>query len=103
MKLEFTDELQTFLVDKGTDLKYGARPLRRTIHRYIENPLAESILMGSFNKGDEISAVCSKDEEGEDCAEFKVTGKFEVKEVEPQDPAPVIPEFDDPPIQQEEE
>jgi hypothetical protein len=59
--------------------------------------------MGSFNKGDEISAVCSKDEEGEDCAEFKVTGKFEVKEVEPQDPAPVIPEFDDPPIQQEEE
>jgi len=103
MKLEFTEELETFLVDNGTDLKYGARPLRRTIHRYIENPLAESILMGNFSKGDEISAVCSKDEEGEDCAEFKVTGKFEVKEVEPQDPAPVIPEFDDPPIQQEEE
>lgn len=103
MKLEFTDELQTFLVDKGTDLKYGARPLRRTIHRYIENPLAESILMGSFSKGDEISAQCAKDNDGEDCAKFEVTGKFEVKEVEPQDPAPVIPEFDDPPIQQEEE
>ncbi|MDN5278651.1 MAG: ATP-dependent Clp protease ATP-binding subunit ClpC [Clostridiales bacterium] len=102
MRLEFSEELKTFLVDKGTDLKYGARPLRRTIHRYVENPLAESILMGNFNKGDEITAVCANDEDGEDCAEFKVTGKFEVKEPEPQAP-PVIPEFDDPPIQQEEE
>lgn len=102
MKLGFTDELKTFLVDKGTDLKYGARPLRRTIHRYIENPLAESILMGSFQKGDEISAQCGKDGDGEDCALFKVIGKFEVKEPQPSENHP-IPEFDDPPIQQEEE
>ncbi|MEW6708535.1 MAG: AAA family ATPase [Candidatus Riflebacteria bacterium] len=103
MKLGFTDELKTFLVDKGTDLKYGARPLRRTIHRYIENPLAESILMGNFSKGDEISAQCSKDSDGEDCAEFKVIGKFEVKEADPNAPQPELPKFNDPPIQQEEE
>jgi ATP-dependent Clp protease ATP-binding subunit ClpC len=102
MRIEFTDELRTFLVDKGTDLKYGARPLRRTIHRYIENPLAEAILMGNFSKGDEITAKCDKDEDGETCAEFEVTGHFEVKEPEPQEPGD-IPDFDDKPIQQEEE
>lgn len=102
MKLIFTDEIQTFLVDKGTDLKYGARPLRRTIQRYIENPLAESILMGNFNKGDEITADCGKDDDGDAIAEFKVTGGFEVEEPAPQDP-PELPDFDDPPIQQEEE
>jgi ATP-dependent Clp protease ATP-binding subunit ClpC len=102
MRLEFADELKTFLVDKGTDLKYGARPLRRTIHRYIENPLAESILMGKFDKGNEITAVCDKDDDGETCAEFKITGNFEVKD-EPESETPEIPDFDDPPIQQEEE
>ncbi len=103
MKLGFTDELKTFLVEKGTDLKYGARPLRRTIHRYIENPLAESILMGNFSKGDEISAQCSKDSDGEDCAEFKVIGKFEVKESDQNSPRPELPKVSGPPIQQEEE
>ncbi|GAB4282312.1 MAG: hypothetical protein Kow0029_27810 [Candidatus Rifleibacteriota bacterium] len=102
MKLLFTDEVRTFLVDKGTDLKYGARPLRRTIHRYVENPLAESILMGNFNKGDEITARLGKDEDNEDCVKFEVTGHFEVKEPDPTK-TPEIPKFDDPPIQQEEE
>lgn len=101
MRLTFTDELKTFLVDKGTDLKYGARPLRRTIHRYIENPLAEAILKGSFAKGDEISAVPDKNEDGEPCASFKVTGKFEVKEPETPKEGD-IPKFDDPLIVEEE-
>lgn len=88
MRLNFTEELTNFLVDKGTDLRYGARPLRRTIHRYIENPLAESILTGDFNKGDDILAQKTEDEDGEGCAEFKVVGTFEVKEPE----KPVEPE-----------
>ncbi len=104
MRLGFADELQTFLVDKGTDLKYGARPLRRTIQRYIENPLAEQILKGSFNKGDDISAVTGKNEDNEDCALFNVIGKFEVVEQEPsKTPPPMVPKFIDPPIQEEEE
>lgn len=104
MRLGFTDELQTFLVDKGTDLKYGARPLRRTIQRYIENPLAEQILKGSFNKGDDISAVTGKNEDNEDCALFNVIGKFDFVEPEPsKEPPHVLPKFIDPPIQVEEE
>lgn len=103
MRLGFADEMETFLVDRGCDLKYGARPLRRTIHRYIENPLAEAILKGSFNKGDDISTVCGKNEDNEDCAIFKVIGTFEVKEPEPSKEPPIMPKFDDPPIQEEEE
>lgn len=102
MRLGFTPELQQFLVDKGTDLKYGARPLRRTIQRYIENPLAEQILTGSFNKGDDISAETGKDEDGDEIAVFNVIGTFEVVEPPPQK-QPDIPKFDDPPIQEEEE
>lgn len=74
MGLEFSPELMNFLVDIGTDLKYGARPLRRAIHRYIENPLAELILKGeSLKKDDLIVANKGKNEAGEDVALFKVT------------------------------
>lgn len=104
MRLSFTDELRTFLVDKGTDLKYGARPLRRTIQRYIENPLAEQILTSAFNKGDDISAETGKDADNEACAVFKVIGKFEFKEPEPsKTPMPVLPKFIDQPTKLEEE
>ncbi len=104
MRLTFTDELKTFLVDKGTDLKYGARPLRRTIQRYIENPLAEQILKGEFNKGDDISAVTGIDEDKEPIAQFKVVGKVEIKEPEPSKAPPqVLPKFIDPPTKLEEE
>lgn len=88
MRIEFTDDLKAFLVEQGTDLKYGARPLRRTIHRYIENPLAELILKGeTFKQGDIITASKGK-VNGEDVAEFKVTGKFEVP---PPSPVPAPP------------
>jgi ATP-dependent Clp protease ATP-binding subunit ClpC len=104
MRLTFTDELRTFLVDKGTDLKYGARPLRRTIQRYIENPLAEQILKGSFNKGDDISAENGVDEDKEPCANFKIVGKVEIKEIEPPKmPPQALPKFVDPPTKLEEE
>jgi len=43
-----------FLVEKGYDEKYGARPLKRAIQRYIEDPLSEKILVGDINRGDEI-------------------------------------------------
>ncbi len=85
MRIEFTPELKSFLVDQGTDLKYGARPLRRTIHRHIENSLAEMILKGEiFKQGDIITASKGKIN-GEETAEFKVTGRFEVP---PPAPAP---------------
>ncbi|MDA1081358.1 MAG: ATP-dependent Clp protease ATP-binding subunit [Gemmatimonadetes bacterium] len=43
-----------FLVTQGFDPSYGARPLKRAIQRYIEDPLSEKILMAEFAKGDEI-------------------------------------------------
>ncbi len=46
--LQVSDEAKEFLVNKGFDPQYGARPLRRTIQNMVEDPLAESILRGSF-------------------------------------------------------
>ncbi|MBE3576135.1 MAG: ATP-dependent Clp protease ATP-binding subunit [Limnochordales bacterium] len=56
MKLVVTEAAKEFLVDKGFDREYGARPLRRAIQRYIENPLSEEILMGRFREGQTIYA-----------------------------------------------
>jgi ATP-dependent Clp protease ATP-binding subunit ClpA len=43
-----------FLIDKGYDPVFGARPLRRTIQQYIENVLSEDILSGKVKNGDTI-------------------------------------------------
>jgi ATP-dependent Clp protease ATP-binding subunit ClpC len=52
-----------FLVDRGYDDKFGARPLKRTIQRYVEDALSEKILMGEFARGDEIAVSVSEDGE----------------------------------------
>ncbi|MGZ8376926.1 MAG: ATP-dependent Clp protease ATP-binding subunit [Gemmatirosa sp.] len=54
MKISLTDAATDFLVTKGYDEAFGARPLKRAIQRYIEDPLSEKILLGEFSKGDEI-------------------------------------------------
>ena len=51
MNITFTDEVKNFLIDKGYDPKYGARPLRKTIQRYIEDELAEMFLSGRIGEG----------------------------------------------------
>jgi ATP-dependent Clp protease ATP-binding subunit ClpA len=50
------------LIDKGYDPKYGARPMRRTIEKYIENPISEEILMGDVDPGSAIVATADGDE-----------------------------------------
>ena len=52
--LEISDPAREFLVDKGYDEKYGARPLRRAVERYVEDALAESILAGDIKAGEPI-------------------------------------------------
>jgi ATP-dependent Clp protease ATP-binding subunit ClpC len=47
-----TPEATTFLIEKGYDPAYGARPLRRAVERYLEDPMAEEILRGSIKNGD---------------------------------------------------
>jgi ATP-dependent Clp protease ATP-binding subunit ClpC len=49
--IELTDGAKEFLADKGFDPAFGARPLRRAIQKYVEDPLAEEILKGSFASG----------------------------------------------------
>jgi len=48
LKLVLTDETKEFLIAKGSDLDYGARPLRRSIEGYVEDPLSEELLRGAF-------------------------------------------------------
>jgi ATP-dependent Clp protease ATP-binding subunit ClpC len=48
-------------VKHGYDEKFGARPLKRAIQKYIEDPLSEKILLGEFAKGDEIEVDASPD------------------------------------------
>lgn len=60
-KLIISDEAKTFLADKGYDVQYGARPLKRAIQNYLEDEIAELILSTKLAQGDEIEAVLSED------------------------------------------
>lgn len=54
MNITVTDEVKEFILEKGYDEKYGARPLRRTIQRYIEDEIAEQYIRKEFKPGDNI-------------------------------------------------
>ena len=62
MALEITDRAKALLADKGYDPIYGARPLKRTIQRLIQDPLAVKILEGEFKEGDRIKIDSDGDE-----------------------------------------
>ena len=55
LELVLTDEAKEFLIDKGSNPDYGARPLRRAIENMIEDPLTEEILRGAFKGKDTIT------------------------------------------------
>jgi ATP-dependent Clp protease ATP-binding subunit ClpC len=57
IQLVVPDDAKDFLVTKGYDPQYGARPLRRTIQNLIEDPLAEYLLQGKFQPGDVVHAI----------------------------------------------
>jgi len=61
IKLEVDEEAKAWLVQKGYDPVYGARPLRRAIQRYLENPLSAKILQGEFKEGDTITVSLKED------------------------------------------
>ncbi|MCA9231229.1 MAG: ATP-dependent Clp protease ATP-binding subunit [Planctomycetales bacterium] len=60
LTLELTDETKEFLIGKGSNTDYGARPLRRAIESFIEDPLAEELLKGEFTGKDTISVNVKK-------------------------------------------
>lgn len=58
--IELTKGAKGFLADKGFDPAFGARPLRRAIQKYVEDPLAEEILKGTFANGSKVKVKFSK-------------------------------------------
>ena len=54
--LELTPAARALIVREGTDPAFGARPLKRTIQRLVENPFARALLSGTFKPGDTVTA-----------------------------------------------
>jgi ATP-dependent Clp protease ATP-binding subunit ClpB len=54
ISLEVTDVARALIAREGYDPQYGARPLRRAIQRFVENPLAKRLLAGEFAAGDTV-------------------------------------------------
>ena len=52
--ITFTDEVKNYILEKGYEPKYGARPLRRAIQKYVENELAQSLLKNELLPNDSI-------------------------------------------------
>jgi len=63
LELEFDEAAKEFLTDKGFDPKYGARPLRRALQKYVEDPMAEDILHDEISEGDTVLITHHGDEE----------------------------------------
>ncbi|HCL92445.1 MAG TPA: ATP-dependent Clp protease ATP-binding subunit [Verrucomicrobiota bacterium] len=59
--LQLDDKAREFLVSKGYDPLYGARPMRRAVERSLEDPLAEEILRGAFQEGEPIIVTAEND------------------------------------------
>ena len=64
LAIELTEDAKEFLVKKGSNLDYGARPLRRAIEQRIEDPLSEELLQGTFEGKDTILVDVFKDSDG---------------------------------------
>ena len=71
LSLNFSQECKEFLVKKGTELKYGARPLRRVITKYIEDRLSEELLSGNILRGSKVDVFLE-----DDVVKFKKTVWF---------------------------
>jgi ATP-dependent Clp protease ATP-binding subunit ClpC len=80
LDLELTDSLKSWLAEKGYDPQLGARPLRRTIQRELEDKLSERMLKGEFSAGQLI--VADYDEEADDVA-FRAVDSPEAPDVPP--------------------
>ncbi len=59
--LEFDELAKEFLVLKGYDPQYGARPMRRAVERFLEDPLAEEILRGNVHEGEPVQVTAEND------------------------------------------
>jgi ATP-dependent Clp protease ATP-binding subunit ClpC len=65
LKIEVSEEVKEFLIEKGYDKKLGARPLRRAVEKYLEDNLAEALLSGNLRKSKPIKIALAEDEDDE--------------------------------------
>jgi ATP-dependent Clp protease ATP-binding subunit ClpB len=61
LQLELSDEVMDKITNFGFDPVYGARPLKRAIQQYLENPLAQCLLQGKFSPGDTIKCTLNSE------------------------------------------
>ncbi|MES2419535.1 MAG: ATP-dependent Clp protease ATP-binding subunit [Bacteroidota bacterium] len=78
-EVKLTETAKDFIADKGFDTNFGARPLKRAIQKYLEDPIAEEILKGEINEGDTLEIDYNKEKE-EIIVVNKSTGKKKKKE-----------------------
>jgi len=63
-KMELSEDAKDFVAEKGYDPQYGARPLKRAVQKYIEDPLAEFILAETPEEGAVFEAVMNEEDDG---------------------------------------
>jgi ATP-dependent Clp protease ATP-binding subunit ClpC len=78
-EIKLTEAAKDFIADKGFDSNFGARPLKRAIQKYLEDPIAEEILKGDIHDGDTLEIDYDKEKE-EITVVNKSTGKKKKKE-----------------------
>jgi ATP-dependent Clp protease ATP-binding subunit ClpC len=61
MPLEISNSAKDFLIEQGFDEKFGARPLRRAVEQFLEDPLAESLLRGDLKEGEVVHVDVADD------------------------------------------
>jgi ATP-dependent Clp protease ATP-binding subunit ClpC len=83
LKLVVTDEAKEFLIEKGSSLEFGARPLRRAVEQHLEDAMSEALLRGEFAGKDTITVKV-----GEVDGEKKLT--FEASGTAPAEPQPAV-------------
>jgi ATP-dependent Clp protease ATP-binding subunit ClpC len=92
VSIELTNKAKEFMVDKGYDPTMGARPLRRAIQRYIEDPLADYVLGRSLEPG---ATVLVDHIEGDEEVSLQMIEPVEVPDAPPEDLVPTPADADD--------
>jgi ATP-dependent Clp protease ATP-binding subunit ClpA len=63
LTIVLSDAALDWLVEKGYDPQFGARPMRRTLQRFVESPLSKRLLRGEFQPGDTVVVIVEPDED----------------------------------------
>ena len=74
LKLDVTDEAKEFIIEKGSSVEYGARPLRRSVEQYLEDGMSDSLLRGEFAGKETVVVRVGLGDDGEKKLTFEATG-----------------------------